>query len=161
MYIVIGTHMSHTDMLIGCNYLGTESHIISNKQFLFQLTWSTVKVHFCLHFTYVFVSTCSLLLTFHILIISFETTGPIRTKLCRNDVCFWLSATWTTFSESTDPNELLHNTNDVCEVLYKQYSFILILVKNIEAMGISCVWFAEAMKKNLCQINNKFRLFVN
>lgn len=26
MYIVIGTHMSHTDMLVGCNYLGTESH---------------------------------------------------------------------------------------------------------------------------------------
>ena len=89
-------------------------------------------------------------MTFHISIISSETTGPIGTNLYRNDVCevFYkessflldpaknmaMQANWCFtlqiyFSKTAGLNGLLHSTNDVCKVFYKDSSFSLAIVK--------------------------------
>lgn len=52
--------------------------------------------------------------------------------------CFWLAVSWKKkFSETTCSNDLLVDTNIVCEVLYKKFSFHFDPVKNITAMGNS------------------------
>lgn len=115
---------------------------------------------------YLFVCSCHLSLSIHILIVSSKTSLPIGTKLCRNYVfevfykiphfvLIWLTKHdhhrligWN-FKNKNSLNLLMQMVNDiqnVCEVLYKASSFRLHLAKIYGPFGNFYLWFFETFK---------------
>ena len=92
----------------------------------------------------------SSLITFHILIISPETTGPIRTKLGSHDVCplqkflglFWF-------------NQITLLPIAICKLSFKwcmleplqscSYVILILQKKNMATNCKSCIWLAEML----------------
>ena len=68
--------------------------------------------------------------------------------------------------ETTSPNNLQLN-NGVCEILNKDFSFILDPAKNKATIGNSCFWLAEIFKifsqttitKDVCEVLDKYSSF--
>lgn len=93
-------------------------------------------------------------LAFHSVIFSSDIAWPIWTKICMNlyirsptkihhfvmilqkqnkaamgNSCFWLSEHFNIVCQTTVLYNLFHNSNDVCEVLYKDSSYNLVLIQ--------------------------------
>ena len=102
------------------------------------------QMSYCHH--YEFVNSCPSLpslSTFHIYIISFESTRPIGTKICRNYV-LWGRLQWIFISSWS--SKWLATMGNFCKMLYKYFSWRLDWTKNMAAMGNSCFWLTETLK---------------
>lgn len=90
---------------------------------------------------------------------SFIKKNPISFWSCKNmtamgNYCFWVAETLKISSETTNPNVLFVCTNNVCDVIHRNYSFRMNPVKNMAVMGNPFSDCQKFKKKSLLWITS-------